>query len=93
MEYISFLCFFGPVLALITREVINPYSDLPNLTFDSENVILILSRLSDFNKIPKVTYLSLTFIYLCFLKLLQQQFFMFTAENSPSVNFSLHVNF
>ena len=37
------------------REVINPFPDLSNLPFDSEDEIFILSRLSNFDEISKVT--------------------------------------
>ena len=69
MEYLAFLYFCDPALVLKTREVINPFPDIPNFPFDSEDVILILSRLSNFDEMSKVTYLSLPLIYLFFFKL------------------------
>ena len=65
----------------------------PNLIFDSEDVILIFYRLSNFNKMSKATYLSLTLVSLIFLKLRDHKCFMFIAEKSPSVNFSSPVIF
>ena len=49
MEYLAFLYFFGVALALIPREFISPFPDLKKLSFVSEDVILILSRLLNFN--------------------------------------------
>ena len=92
MEYLAFLYLFGLTLALRPREVINPFPDLPNHYFDSEDVILILSRLSILNDMSKVTYLSLPLISLCFLTFRQPQLFMFTSEDNfySPVNFSSH---
>ena len=89
----AFLYLCCLTFALRPREVNNPFPDLPKFTFDYEYMIFILSRLSNFNNISKVTYLLLPLISLCFLPLQQPQIFMFIAENSPSVNFSSHVNF
>ena len=86
--YIS-LVLFG----LETQRVNQTLSISSQINFDSEYVILILSILSNFDDMSKVAYLSLTLISLCFLTLRQPQFFMFTAENSPSVNFYSPVNF
>ena len=93
MVYLAFLYFSGPALALTSREVINPFPDLPKLSFGSEYVILVLYRLPHFNNISKVTYLSLPLISLCFLTFQRPQFFIFTSDNSPSVKFSSPVNF
>ena len=87
------LYFFGIVLDLIHIEVINHFTGIPTLLFGSEYVIIILSRLQKFNNMSKVTYLSLLLISLCLLTLRRPQFFMFTAESSPSVNFSSPVKF
>ena len=46
--------------------------------FDSEDVVSILFRLSNFAEMFKVTILSLPLISLCFLNLRQPQFFHFT---------------
>ena len=72
------------------RELINSFPDLSNFYSDSKYVVFILSRLSNFNDVSKVTYLSLPLISLCFLTLRRPQFFMFTAENNSSsrVDFS-----
>ena len=89
MAYLAFLYFCGLTLALKPREVINPFTYFSNFPFDSEDVIFILSRMSNFDKMSKVTYLSLPLISLCYLTLRRPQFFMFTARNK----FSLPVNF
>ena len=88
MAYLAFLYLCDLALVLKHREVINPFPDLPNYTFDSEDVIFILSRLSSFNEMSKVTYLSLPHIYFCFLTLRRQQCFIYSARN----NISLPVN-
>ena len=62
-----------------TIEVINHFPDLTKQYFGSEDVILILSRLPNFNKMSKFMYFSLSLISLCFLTLWQPQFFMFTG--------------
>ena len=104
MAYLSFLYFCDLALVLKPRELINPFNDFSNFPFDSKDVILILSRLSNFDEMSKVTYLSLPriylcffkvtylsphLIYLCFLTLQRPQFFMLTARNK----FYLPVNF
>ena len=81
MAYLAFLYFCGLNLALKPREVINPFPDLYNFPFDSEYVMFILFRLSKFDDMSKVTYLSLPLIYLCFLTLWRPKVFMFTARN------------
>ena len=58
MAYLAFFYFCDLALVLKPREVINPFTDLSNFTFDSEDVIFILSRLSNFNEMSKMTYLS-----------------------------------
>ena len=85
--------FFVLALALKTGELINPFPDLPELSFGFKDLILILYRLPNFNKIYKATYLSLPLIYLCFLTLRRPQIFILTAVNSPSVKFSSPVKF
>ena len=94
MEYLAFLYFCGLNLALKPREVINPFPDHSNSPFDSEDVIFILSILSNFNEMSKLIYLSLPLISLCFLTVLRPQFFMFTARggNSLPVNFSTNLH-
>ena len=67
-------------LVLKSRAVTNPFPDLPNFPFDSEDVDFILFRLSNFAEIFKVPILSLPLIYLCFLTLRRPQFFMFTGK-------------
>ena len=86
-EIPCFIYLFCLELALRPREVINPFPDLPKSSFDSKYMIIILYILSDFNKMYKVTYLSLPLISLSLLTLRLPQFFMLTAMNSPSVNF------
>ena len=84
MAFLNFLYFYGLTLALKPREVINPFPCLSYFIFDSEDVIFILSRLSNFDDMSKVTYSSLPLISLCFLSLQRPQFFMFTAKNNFS---------
>ena len=67
MAYLSFLYFCDLTLVLKARAVTNPFSDLPNFPFDSEDVVFILFRLSNFSEIFKVTHFSLPLISLCFL--------------------------
>ena len=55
MAYLALLYFCGLALAMKPREVINPFPDLYNFTFDSEDVIFILSKLSIFDEMSKVT--------------------------------------
>ena len=86
--------FYFSVLVLTLRpiELINPFPDLPKLSFGSEDMILVLSRLKKFDDMPKVMYLLLPLISLCLLPL-RPKHFMFTAKNSPSVNSYSPVNF
>ena len=74
MAYLSLFYLCGLTLDLRPREVINPFPDLSNFTFDSEDAILILSSLSNFNDMSKVTYLSPPLISFCFLTLRRPQF-------------------
>ena len=69
--------FFNLALVLRSRAVTNPFPDIPNYTFDSEDVVSILFILSRFFDIFKVKHLSLPLISLCFLTLRGPQFFMF----------------
>ena len=69
MAYLAFLYFFDLALVLRARAVTNPFSDIPHFHFDSEDVVSILFRLSNFSEIFKVTHLSLPLIYLRFLTL------------------------
>ena len=57
MAYLSFLYFFDLYLVLRARAVTNPFPDLPNFPFDSEDVVSILFRLSNFSEAFKVTHL------------------------------------
>ena len=68
MAYSAYLYFCDLALVLKPREVINPFPDFSNFSFDSEDVIFILSRLSNLNEMFKVTFLSLALISLCFFK-------------------------
>ena len=52
--------FFDLALVLRDRAVTKPFPDIPNLLFDSEDVVSILFRLSNFSEIFKATHLSLT---------------------------------
>ena len=61
--------FFGFSLVLRAIAVTNLFPDLPNFPFDSEDVVSILFRSSNFPDIFKVTHLSLPLISLCFLTL------------------------
>ena len=65
-------------LVLKSRAVTNPFPDLSNFPFDSEDVVSILFRLSNFDDISKVAILSLPLISLCFLTLRRPKCFMFT---------------
>ena len=100
MAYLAFLYFCDLALVLKPREIINHFPDLSYFPFDFEDVIFILSRLSNFDKMSKamylslplisfcffkVTYLSLPLISLCFLTLRGPQFFMFTARKTFSL--------
>ena len=55
--YLAFLYVCNLALVLKPREVINPFPDLYYFPFDSEDVIFVLSRLSNFDEMSKVTYL------------------------------------
>ena len=96
MAYLSFLYFFDLVLVLRVRAVTNPFPDLSNSTFDSEDVVSILFRLSNLSEklkiseIFKVTHFSLPLISLCFLTLQRPNVFIFTDRNKSClpVNFS-----
>ena len=70
--------FFELAMLLRARAVTNHFHDLSNYPFDSEDVVSIFFRLSNFSDTFKLTHLSLPLIYLCFLTLRQPQFFMFT---------------
>ena len=59
--------FFDLTLVLRVRAVTNPFPDLTNSPFDSEDVVSILFIMSNFSEIFKVTHLSLPLISLCFL--------------------------
>ena len=61
--------FMQNCFGLKPREVINPFPNLSYFPFEYEDVIFILSRLSNFNEMSKVTYLSLPLISFCFLTL------------------------
>ena len=65
-------------LVLRARAVTSPFPYIPNFPFDSEDVVSILFRLSNYTETFKVTILSLPLISLCFLTLQRPQFFMFT---------------
>ena len=89
--------FFDLALVLRVRAVTNPFPDPSIFIFDSEDVVSILSRLSNFSEIFKILFLfkvkrsSLSLIYLCFLTLRWPQFLMFTDTNKSwflPVNFS-----
>ena len=73
--------FFDLTLVLRARAVTNPFPDLPNFPFESEDVVSILFRLSNFAETFKVTILSLPLISLCFLTVRRPQIFMFTDWN------------
>ena len=90
MAYLAFLYFFVLALVLRARAVTNPFPDLPNFPYDSEDVVSILFRLSNFSGIFKVKILSLTLISLCFITLRRPQLFMFTdwSKYFLPVNFS-----
>ena len=61
--------------------------------FGYEDVILILSRMPNFNEMSKGVYLSLSLILLYLLTLQRPKYFMFKDVNSPSVKVSSPVNF
>ena len=90
MAYLAFLYFGDLTLVLKARAVTNPFRDLSNFSYDSEDVVSILFRLSNFAEMSKVMILSLSLISLCFLTLLQPQFFMLIDRKKSflPVNFS-----
>ena len=49
-----FFVFFDLALVLGARAVTNPFPNLSKSTFDSEDVVSILSRLSNFSEIFKI---------------------------------------
>ena len=53
MAYLAFLSFFGLTLVLKSRAVTNPFPDLSNLRFHSEDEDSILFRLSNFADMSK----------------------------------------
>ena len=55
MAYLAFLYFFELALVLRSRAVTNPFPDLSYSTFDSEDVVSILFRLSNFSEIFKIS--------------------------------------
>ena len=55
MTYLAFLYIFYLALVLRARAVTNPFPDLSNLSFDFEDVVSILFRLSNFAEMSKVT--------------------------------------
>ena len=55
MTYLDFLYFGDLTLVLKARAVTNLFPDLSNLSFDSEDVVSILFRLSNFADMSKVT--------------------------------------
>ena len=54
IAYLAFLYFFDLALVLRARAVTNPFPDLSNSTFNSEDVVSILFRLSNFSEIFKI---------------------------------------
>ena len=55
MTYLAFLYFFDLDLVLRARAVTNPFPDLYNSTFDPEDMVYILFRLSNFSEIFKIS--------------------------------------
>ena len=55
MANLEFLYFFDPALVLRARAFTNPFPDLSNFAFDSEDVVSIFSRSSNFYEIFKVS--------------------------------------
>ena len=90
MAYLAFLYFGYLYLVFISRAVNNPFRDLSNFSFDSEYLVSILFRLSNFAKMCKVTILLLPLISLCFLSLRRPKLFMFKDRHKSflPVNFS-----
>ena len=64
MAHLAFMHLCGLTLTLKPREVINPFPDLSNFPPDSEDMIFIFSRLSNFNDMSNVTYMSLPFKFI-----------------------------
>ena len=91
MAYLAFLYFVDLALVLRARAVTNQFPDPSIFTFDSEDEVSILSRLSNFSEIFKISYIfsyafkvtrsSLSLISLCFLKLRLTHFLIFTGSN------------
>ena len=71
-------------LVLKARAVTNPFPDLSNFPFDSEDVVSIFFRFSNFSETFKLTILSLTLISLCFLTLRRPQFSCSQTETNIS---------
>ena len=69
MAYLAFLYFGDLTLVLKSRAVTNPFPDISNFPFDYEDMVFILYRLSNYDEMSKVTYLSLPLISFCFLTL------------------------
>ena len=63
---------------------------ISKLSFGSEDMIFILSRLKHYKEMPNLMYFSPFLISVCLLTLQQPQFFMFAGVNSPSVKISSH---
>ena len=68
IAYLACLYFCDLDLVLKPIEAIKPFPDLSNFPFDSEDVIFNFSRLSNFDEMSNVTYLSLPLISLCFFQ-------------------------
>ena len=64
MAYLAFLYFGNLSLVLKSRAVTNPFPDLLNFSFDSEDVASILFGLSNFSEMSTVTIFSLPLISL-----------------------------
>ena len=84
MAYLAFLYFGDLTLVLKARAVTNPFPDLSNFSFDSEDVVSILFRLWNISEISKVTILSLSLISLCSLTLRPPQFSCSQTETNLS---------
>ena len=72
--------FLRPWFGLETHRGNKPLSWSFQFSVRLWNMIFILYRLSKFDEMSKVKYLSLPLISMCFLTLQQPQFFMFTDE-------------
>ena len=81
--------FLWPYFGLETQRGNQPLSWSFQFSFWLWRCDFILSRLSNFDEMSKVTYLSLPLISLCYLTFRRSQLFMFTARKC----FSLPVNF